>query len=199
MNPLTRALLATAVFLAAVLYWQSHWSYAAFFGPPTTVRAESTPPVPVSTATPVPLRGPRAPDITSNTWLNSSPLSPADLHGKVVVVDFWTLGCYNCRNTLPYIKDWYARYHDRGLVIVGVHTPEFDYEHDVNNVQNAIREYGIPYPVALDNNFVTWNAYHVYAWPTWFVLDKQGAVRGKFVGESAYTESEQLIARLLAE
>jgi thiol-disulfide isomerase/thioredoxin len=145
------------------------------------------------------LKGPLAPAIESNTWLNSPPLSGTDLHGKVVLVDFWTFDCINCRNTLPSLIDWYDKYHDRGLVIVGVHSPEFSYEHDVANVRQAIQDLHIPYSVALDNNMTNWNAFRVYAWPTWFILDKQGAIRFSHVGEGAYAESEQTIENLLGE
>lgn len=146
-----------------------------------------------------PLLGPAAPDITGDVWLNSAPLKPADLHGKVVLVDFWTFDCINCRNTIPQLRSWYDKYHDQGFVIVGVHSPEFSYEHDVENVKQAIRELKIPYPVALDNDFKTWNSYRVYAWPTWFIVDKRGAVRFSHVGEGAYAESEQAIMALLKE
>ncbi len=108
-------------------------------------------------------RGPVAPHVVSDTWLNSEPLSPADLRGKVVLVDFWTFDCINCRNTIPYLRAWYEKYHDQGLVIVGVHSPEFTFERDVANVKQAIQDLKIPYPIALDNDFKTWNAYHVYA------------------------------------
>ncbi len=144
-------------------------------------------------------RGPVAPDIVSDTWLNSEPLAPTDLRGRVVLVDFWTFDCINCRNTIPYLRQWYDQYHSQGLVIVGVHSPEFSYEHDVANVRQAIRDLKIAYPVALDNDMKTWNAYHVYAWPTWFIVDKHGAIRFMHVGEGAYTESEQAIVALLKE
>ncbi len=144
-------------------------------------------------------RGPLAPGIDSNTWLNSAPLSTDELRGHVVLVDFWTFDCINCRNTIPYLQSWYAQYHDQGLILVGVHSPEFTYEHDVANVKQAIQDLKITYPVALDNDFKTWNAYHVYAWPTWFILDKQGAIRFTHIGEGAYAESEQAIRQLLGE
>ncbi len=144
-------------------------------------------------------RGPLAPAINSETWLNSAPLSPDELRGHVVLVDFWTFDCINCRNTIPYLQSWYAKYRDQGFIIVGVHSPEFSFEHDVANVKQAIQELKITYPVALDNDFHTWNAYRVYAWPTWFIVDKQGAVRFTHIGEGAYPESEQAIRQLLGE
>ncbi len=137
--------------------------------------------------------------VVSDTWINSEPLPPAELRGKVVLVDFWTFDCINCRNTIPYLRSWYDKYRSQGFVIVGVHSPEFTYEHDVANVQQAIRDLKITYPVALDNDMKTWNAYRVYAWPTWFIVDKQGRIRFSHVGEGAYAESEQTILALLKE
>ncbi|MBI4790909.1 MAG: redoxin domain-containing protein [Chloroflexi bacterium] len=143
--------------------------------------------------------GPIAPDIATDTWLNSARLSAADLRGKVVLVEFWTFGCINCRNVIPALRSWHDKYSDQGLVIIGVHTPEFTYEHDLANVKQAIQDQRIEYPVTLDNDFKIWNAYRVYAWPTWFILDKQGAIRFTHVGEGAYAESEGAIVELLRE
>jgi thiol-disulfide isomerase/thioredoxin len=150
-------------------------------------------------AKPISLRGPIAPEIVSDTWLNSAPLAAGDLHGKVVVVEFWTFDCINCRNTIPQVRNWYNKYHDQGLVVIGVHSPEFSFEQQVTGVKNAIQDLSIPYAVALDNDFKTWNAYHVWAWPTVFIIDKQGAIRFTHVGEGAYAEAEQTIADLLKE
>ena len=98
-------------------------------------------------------------------WVNGAPLTLASLRGKVVLVDFWTMGCYNCVNTLPYVTGWYERYKDQGLAVIGVHTPEFAYERDTSNVNNAIAQHRIGYPVAQDNEYATWNAYHNRYWP----------------------------------
>ncbi len=144
-------------------------------------------------------RGPVAPAIVSATWLNSAPLSTQDLRGKVVVVEFWTFDCINCRNTIPQVRSWYQMYRDQGLVVIGVHSPEFDYEHDVANLKHAIKDLKITYPVALDNDFKTWNAFHVWAWPTIFIVDKQGAIRFTHVGEGAYAQVDQTIGQLLNE
>jgi thiol-disulfide isomerase/thioredoxin len=144
-------------------------------------------------------RGPIAPEIVSDTWLNSAPLSAGDLRGKVVVVEFWTFDCINCRNTIPQVRSWYSKYHDQGLLVIGAHSPEFSYEHDVTNVKNAIKDLSIPYAVALDNGFKNWNAFRVWAWPTIFIIDKQGALRFTHVGEGAYAEAEQTIVGLLKE
>lgn len=140
-----------------------------------------------------------APAISSPTWINSAPIHWDDLRGKVVVVDFWTFACYNCKNTLPYKKAWFAKYRHQGLIVLGVHTPELSYERDVENVKQAVRQYGIEYPVAIDGDFTNWNRYHVWAWPTWFIVDKEGYIRYSHVGEGDYAQSEQVIQELLAE
>src|ERR1043165_3684409 len=140
-----------------------------------------------------------APEISGGTWINSDPLTLKSLRGRVVLIDFWTFGCYNCRNTLPSIKSWDARYRDKGLTIIGVHTPELDIERNIDVVRQEIAKLDIHYPVVTDNDNATWDAYKVEAWPTWFVIDKQGRVRWMHVGEGAYEETEQLIKKLLAE
>lgn len=144
-------------------------------------------------------KAPVAPEISGGTWINSDPLTLKSLRGRVVVVDFWTFGCYNCRNTLPSVKSWDAHYRDKGLTIIGVHTPELQPERNIENVRREVAALGIQYPVVTDNDNAIWNAYRVEAWPTWFVIDKQGHLRGMHVGEGAYEETEQLIKKLLAE
>jgi peptide-methionine (R)-S-oxide reductase len=144
-------------------------------------------------------KAPVAPEISNGAWINSDPITLKSLRGRVVIIDFWTFGCYNCRNTLPSVKAWDARYRDKGLTIIGVHTPELDIERNIENVRREISKLEIRYPVVTDNDNSTWNAYGVEAWPTWFVIDKQGRVRWKHVGEGAYEETEQLIKKLLAE
>lgn len=141
----------------------------------------------------------RAAEISSATWLNSDTLDWNSLRGRVVVVDFWTFGCYNCKNTLPYFKQWDETYRAQGLVILGVHTPELSYERDVENVRRAVKDYEIKYPIAIDGNFENWNRYGVRAWPTWFIVDKEGYIRYSHIGEGAYDKSEQVIRQLLAE
>jgi peptide-methionine (R)-S-oxide reductase len=143
--------------------------------------------------------GPVAPELASGSWINSEPLTLKNLRGRVVIVDFWTFGCYNCRNTLPFLKKWDSSYRDKGLTIIGVHSPEFDAEKKVENLRREVASLGIRYPVVTDNQFATWNAYDVRAWPTIFVLDKAGRIRGSHVGEGGYAETEQLIQKLLAE
>jgi thiol-disulfide isomerase/thioredoxin len=144
-------------------------------------------------------KSPVAPEISTGTWINSDPLTLKSLRGRVVLVDFWTFGCYNCRNTLPSVKSWDAHYRDRGLTIIGVHTPELERERNIDNVRREVAALDIRYPVVADNDQAIWNAYRVEAWPTWFVIDKQGGLRWMHVGEGAYDETEQVIKKLLAE
>jgi cytochrome c biogenesis protein CcdA/thiol-disulfide isomerase/thioredoxin len=132
-------------------------------------------------------------------WLNSRPLTLASLRGKVVLVDFWTYSCINCIRTLPYLESWYQKYAADGFVIVGVHTPEFAFEHDTANVQAAIARFGITYPVAQDNEFATWSAYNNEYWPAHYLIDATGHIRAEHFGEGAYAETEAQIRELLAE
>lgn len=142
---------------------------------------------------------PSAPQLASGTWINSEPLTLKSLRGRVVLIEFWTFGCYNCRNTLPFVKRWHGRYGDKGLTIIGVHSPELAGERKIENVRREVASLGIKYPVVTDNDYATWKAYGVEAWPTMFVLDKTGRVRWKHVGEGAYDETEQIIHKLLDE
>ena len=144
-------------------------------------------------------KAPTAPEISSGQWINSEPLTLQSLHGRVVLIEFWTFACYNCRNTLPSVKKWDAQYRDKGLTIIGVHTPEQDYESNVDNLRREVAGLGIKYPVVTDNDYSKWKAYDVEAWPTLFLLDKQGRVRWTHVGEGAYAETEEAIKKLLAE
>ncbi len=132
-------------------------------------------------------------------WLNSPALSAQGLRGKVVLVDFWTFGCINCRNALPHVREWHRKYKDQGLVVVGVHTPEFAYEKNIANVQRALVDLDVPFPVALDNNFAIWRAYRNNYWPALYFVDARGQIRFHHVGEGAYEKSEQVIRQLLDE
>lgn len=143
--------------------------------------------------------GMKAPDITTDTWLNSAPLHLQDLRGKVVMVEFWTFGCYNCRNVEPHVKSWYKTYADQGFLVIGVHSPEFSYEHDLTNVKKYIQEHDIRYPIPIDNDFSTWNRYGNRYWPAMYLIDKQGTIRFVRIGEGGYQETERLIQGLLAE
>jgi cytochrome c biogenesis protein CcdA/thiol-disulfide isomerase/thioredoxin len=157
-------------------------------------------PKPVATADPkLPDYGP-APDFAAiDEWLNSRPLTMADLRGKVVLVDFWTYSCINCLRTLPHLEAWYRMYRNDGFVIVGVHTPEFAFEHVPSNVRSASRRLGVRYPVALDNEYGTWNSYGNQYWPAEYLIDRQGHVRHAHFGEGEYDATEQTIRDLLGE
>jgi cytochrome c biogenesis protein CcdA/thiol-disulfide isomerase/thioredoxin len=132
-------------------------------------------------------------------WLNSPPLTESALRGKVVVVDFWTYSCINCLRSLPYVKAWYDKYKDHGLVVIGVHAPEFAFERNVDNVRNAVKKLGINYPVAIDNNYAIWRAFNNEYWPAHYFIDAQGRIRYHHFGEGSYDESERVIQQLLAE
>lgn len=139
-----------------------------------------------------------APSIAGITgWINSPPLNLDELKGKVVLIDFWTYSCINCIRTLPYLKDWYEKYHDKGLEIIGVHTPEFEFEKNFDNVKYAVAQDGITYPVALDSNFVTWQNYHNSYWPAHYLIDKNGKVVYEHFGEGEYATTENNIRFLL--
>ena len=144
-------------------------------------------------------KAPVAPELANGAWINSEPLTLKSLHGRVVLIEFWTFACYNCRNTLPTVIKWDSQYRDKGLTIIGVHTPESDLESNLNDVRREVAELGIKYPVVTDNDYSTWKAYKVEAWPTLFLLDKQGRVRWTHVGEGYYTQTEEVIKKLLAE
>lgn len=141
----------------------------------------------------------KAPTLKEGKWINSESLTLEGMKGRVVIVDFWTFGCYNCRNTLPTLKKFDETYREKGLTIIGVHSPEFDYEKELKNVQSNVNKLGIKYPVVTDNDFETWNAYGVRAWPSIFILDKQGRIRYMHIGEGRYSEQEQVIITLLDE
>ena len=132
-------------------------------------------------------------------WLNSAPLTEADLRGKVVLVDFWTYTCINWLRTAPYVRAWAEKYRDQGLVVIGVHTPEFEFEKDAQNVRAAGQSLGITYPVAIDNDYGVWRAFRNQAWPALYFIDAQGRVRHRHLGEGEYESSERLIRQLLAE
>ena len=155
--------------------------------------------------------GGKAPDMTTTrrrhaalaaldaatTWLNSEPLTADRLRGRVILVDFWTYSCVNWLRTLPYVQAWAARYGDRGLVTLGVHAPEFGFEHDLRNVRLAARELGVDYPVVVDNEFAIWRAFENRYWPALYLLDDDGRLRFHHFGEGAYEEIERAIQQLL--
>jgi len=142
----------------------------------------------------------KAPEIAGITnWINSEPLTIEGLRGKVVLIDFWTYTCINCIRTLPHVTSWYEKYKDSGFVVIGVHTPEFEFEKKTENVETAIKQYGISYPVPQDNNYSTWNAFNNRYWPAKYLIDKDGIVRYVHFGEGKYEETEKAIRLLLEE
>ena len=142
----------------------------------------------------------RFPSLAGATeWLNSAPLAPEALRGKVVLVDFWTYSCINCLRTLPYLRAWAEKYKDAGLVVIGVHSPEFAFEKKPANVRRAVKDLGIGFPVALDNDFAIWRGFDNQAWPAFYFIDAEGRIRHRQFGENRYDRAEQVIQQLLAE
>lgn len=137
--------------------------------------------------------------IPGGQWFNSAPLTLKSLRGKVILVDFWTYTCINCIRTLPYLKQWHSRYKDKGLVIVGIHTPEFEFEKNPTNVAKAIKDFDIEYPIMQDNDYATWKTYDNHYWPAKYLLDKDGLIRYTHFGEGKYDETETMIQKLLEE
>jgi thiol-disulfide isomerase/thioredoxin len=135
----------------------------------------------------------------ATTWLNSTPLTPAGLRGKVVLVQFWTYTCINWLRTLPYVRAWAEKYKDQGLVVIGVSTPEFEFEHTLDNVRRAVKDLGMTYPVAVDNDYAIWRAFDNHYWPALYFVDAKGNIRHHRFGEGDYEKSERTIQKLLAE
>jgi thiol-disulfide isomerase/thioredoxin len=166
---------------------------------------EQTVPAPITpspTQTPIPSLPIlyAAPPIDNEIWINNDAgQSLAALRGKVVLVEFWTFGCINCKRVIPYMNEWYADYAGEDFEILSVHYPEFSYERDVENVRNAVAEYEIEFPVAIDNNRLTWAAWNQRYWPTRYLVDRAGNVRFMHIGEGAYPETAALIEQLIAE
>ena len=141
-----------------------------------------------------------APELTNTTWLNSpQPLRLAELRGQVVLLDFWTIDCYNCEHTIPYLRDIYKRLSGKGLQIISIHYPEFGYERDLSTVQAYAKQWDIRYPIAIDNDAATWSAYEMHAWPAFEIVDKNGHRRFRSIGEGGYQAIDAAIQALLAE
>jgi thiol-disulfide isomerase/thioredoxin len=140
-----------------------------------------------------------APAITNPVWLNSEPLSQVSLKGKVVLVEFWTFGCYNCRNVEPHVKSWHEQYVGQGLVVIGVHSPEFSHERELERVRDYLKSHDIRFAVPIDNDFSTWNKFGNRYWPAMYLIDKKGVIRYVRIGEGGYAETERWIRGLLAE
>ena len=140
------------------------------------------------------------PSLDSATgWLNSRPLTAADLRGRVVLVNFWTYTCINWLRTLPYLRAWAEKYKDRGLVVIGVHTPEFDFEHDLDNVRRAVTDLQVDFPVVIDSDYGIWNAFGNRYWPAFYFVDAQGQIRHHRFGEGDYQQSEMILQQLLTD
>ena len=185
-------ILPRAFFVAALVK-----AIVAPTGVPVSIFAEVLP----MTSPParLPVEG-NLPTLTGATaWLNSPPLTPAGLRGKVVLVDFWTFTCVNWLRTLPYVRAWAAKYRDKGLVVIGVHTPEFSVEHNIANVRRAAQAMRVDYPVAVDNDYGVWRAFENNYWPAVYLADAQGRIRYHHYGEEAYEETERGIQQLLTE
>lgn len=143
--------------------------------------------------------GKQAPELIAGQWFNSEPLTLSELRGRVVYIEFWTFGCSNCINTLPTVKRFHATYRDKGLTVIGIQSPEFDYEKVSANIENALKKRGLEYPILTDNEMKNWDSYGVNAWPSIFIIDKKGQIRYEHIGEGAYAEQESVINKLLAE
>lgn len=156
-------------------------------------------PVAATGEMPLPVLGTMPPLSGATAWLRSHPLSPADLRGKVVLVDVWTFGCINCQRALPSVREWARRYRDDGLVVIGVHTPEFAFERERGNVERALLRMDLGFPIAMDNDFAVWKAWSNQYWPTLYLIDAQGRLRWRHIGEGAYAQTEQAIRQLLDE
>ena len=167
------------------------------FAPTAAVPDAAMTAMPVAATLPV--EGTLPPLTGATLWLNSPPLTAEGLRGKVVLVDFWTYSCINCLRTLPHVKAWAERYKDAGLVVIGVHAPEFAFEKDEGNVRRAVRDLGITYPVALDNDYALWRAFANHYWPAHYFIDAQGRIRFHHFGEGDEERSEAVIRQLLAE
>jgi thiol-disulfide isomerase/thioredoxin len=156
--------------------------------------------IPSAQAAPAPsLAGKLGSLLTARQWLNTKPLRPGDLAGKVVLVNFWTYSCINCIRVLPYVRTWAEKYGERGLVVVGVHTPEFAFEKDAGNVGKALRTLGVSYPVAVDNDFGIWRSFGNQSWPALYFFGADGRLRHRALGEGGYEQSERVIQQLLSE
>jgi thiol-disulfide isomerase/thioredoxin len=147
----------------------------------------------------LPVEGRMPPFDGATEWLNSPPLTAAGLRGKVVLVGFWTYTCINWLRTLPYVRAWAERYKDHGLVMLGVHTPEFDFEHELDNVRRAVKDLRVHYPVVVDNDYAIWSAFDNHYWPAYYFVDTQGQIRHQQFGEGDYEQSEMILQQLLME
>jgi thiol-disulfide isomerase/thioredoxin len=202
-NHRRRRFLGTSMTIAAIAGASvaARRSWLAFIGAPTEALAKDKSVVPQTTPPGVrlPVEG-ELPSLGGATgWLNSPPLTPAGLRGKVVLVDIWTYTCINWLRTLPYVRAWAEKYKDQGLVVIGVHSPEFEFEKNVDNVRRAADDMRVDYPIAIDSGYAIWRAFHNQYWPALYFIDAQGHIRHHQFGEGDYERSEATIRQLLAE
>ena len=143
--------------------------------------------------------GKEAPELHSGEWINAGPITLQELRGKVVLIEFWTYGCYNCRNTLPYVKSWHSSFSSDDFRIIGVHSPEFPREKELSGVRDQVKKLGIGFAVVADNDHETWRAYNQRYWPVMYLLDREGIIRHVQIGEGGYARTEALIGELIRE
>jgi len=180
-------LLLAAIFANAIGTWSVAFAQERSVAKPIAPKAAQ-----------LPFEG-ELPAASATEWLNSQPLTAADLRGKVVLIDFWTYSCINWRRSLPYVRAWADKYKDQGLVVIGVHTPEFEFEKNVDNVRRAAKEMRIDYPIAIDSDRAIWSAFDNDYWPALYFVDAQGKIRHHHLGEGGYEQSERIIQQLLTE
>ena len=173
---------------------------AGAVGAPSAVSAQDRTATPPASPAAVPLPDDGAAPLfgEASEWLNSPPLTASDLRGKVVLVDFWTYTCINWLRSLPYVRAWAEKYRDRGLVVIGVHAPEFAFEKNVDGVRRAAKDMGIDYPIVIDNDHAIWRAFKNEYWPALYFVDARGQIRHHVFGEGEYDRSEAVIQQLLA-
>jgi thiol-disulfide isomerase/thioredoxin len=168
--------------------------------PPLEKVAQAPAPIQMEVKSEAPLLESRGNLYGLGPWINSEPIgSLEDLKGQVVLLKFWTFACSNCIHTLPYVQQWHESYADQGLTILGIHSPEFAYERKLENVEKSVQQYGLTFPIALDNEFKTWRSFKNRYWPAFYLLDKDGVVRYKHFGQGDYAETETRIQTLLKE
>jgi thiol-disulfide isomerase/thioredoxin len=189
-----------AIVYAYPRLWPTAVLLSAISAPVGTAAEDSSMSQPTSTAAfALPTEGQFPSLARATAWLNSEPLNSEGLRGKVVLVDFWTYSCINWRRTVPYLRAWTQKYKDRGLVVIGVHTPEFGFEKDLDNVRRHAKEQNVDYPIAVDSDYGIWQAFHNRYWPALYFIDAQGRVRHHVFGEGEYEQSERIIQQLLSE
>jgi thiol-disulfide isomerase/thioredoxin len=191
---ITMAAMALASLAGSTSWFASSGAPSATFAEDKRMVHQMTP-----AAVQLPIKG-ELPSLGSATaWLNSPPLTAAGLRGKVVLIDFWTYSCINWLRSLPYVRAWAEKYQEQGLVVIGVHTPEFAFEHNIDNVRQAAKDMRVDYPIAIDNGYALWRAFKNQYWPALYVVDAQGHIRHHHFGEGEYAQSERIIQQLLAE